>query len=144
MIYRTKLHWSNFVKLGTSAVILLAAAVFFLWLKSRGWEFWLYCSLASLLGAVLTIAAIAITYATSEFAVTNKRVLIKVGFIQRTSFELLLKQVESILVEQGIMGRVLGFGTIIVIGTGGSKEEFDYISDPLEFRKQVQSQIASH
>ncbi len=144
VIYRTKLHWSNFVKLGMSAILLLAAAVFFLYLKSRGWEFWLYCSLGSLLGAVLTLAAIAITYATSEFAVTNKRVLIKVGFIQRTSFELLLKQVESILVEQGIMGRVLGFGTIIVIGTGGSKEEFDYISDPLEFRKQVQSQIASH
>ena len=144
VVYRTKLHWSNFVKLGLSTLILLAAAVFFLYLKSQGWQFWLYCSLASLLGAILTALAIVITYVTSEFAVTNKRVLIKVGFIQRTSFELLLKQVESILVEQGIVGRMLGFGTIIVIGTGGSKEEFDYISDPLEFRKQVQSQIASH
>ena len=144
VVYRTKLHWSNFVKLGLSTFILLAAAIFFLYLKSQGWQFWLYCSLASFLGAILTALAIAITYVTSEFAVTNKRVLIKVGFIQRTSFELLLKQVESILVEQGIFGRMLGFGTIIVIGTGGSKEEFDYISDPLEFRKQVQSQIASH
>jgi|ERR1041384_6337393 hypothetical protein len=143
VVYRTRLHWSKFFGQGCLALGLLVAALFCMW-AAHSTPFFGYVGLLLFLGVVLIGASIAITAVTSEFAVTNKRVLIKVGFIQRTSFELLLRQVESILVEQGIFGRILGFGTIIVIGTGGSKEDFDYIADPLEFRKQVQSQIASH
>src|ERR1043166_1905210 len=143
VMYRTRLHWSKFFGQGCLALGLLVAALFCLW-AAHNTPFFGYVGLLLFLGVVLVGASITITALTSEFAVTNKRVLIKVGFIQRTSFELLLRQVERLLVEQGILGRILGFGTIIVIGTGGSKEDFDYIADPLEFRKQVQSQIASH
>ena len=80
-----------------------------------------------------------VTARTSEFAVTNKRVIIKVGLIRRHTLELLLTKVESIGVDQGILGRVLGYGSIVVIGTGGTKEPFKNIAEPLEFRKQVQA-----
>jgi uncharacterized membrane protein YdbT with pleckstrin-like domain len=74
---------------------------------------------------------------TSEFAVTNRRVLIKVGLISRRTVELNLTKVESVAVDQGILGRILGYGTIIVIGTGGTRERFENISAPLAFRHAV-------
>ena len=79
----------------------------------------------------------------SEFAITNKRVLIKVGLVRRHSLELLLQKIEGIGVDQTITGRILGFGTITVSGVGGTKEAFRMISNPLEFRRQVQANLAS-
>jgi uncharacterized membrane protein YdbT with pleckstrin-like domain len=89
------------------------------------------------LAAVMTIPPY-IAVKTSEFAVTNRRVLIKVGWLHRQSLELLLQKVESISVDQSLMGRMLNFGTIGVRGTGGSRERFPNIAQPLEFRRQVQ------
>ena len=79
----------------------------------------------------------------SEYAITNKRVLIKVGLIRRHSLELLLQKGEGSGVDQGIWGRILGYGTITVVGVGGTNEAFRMIADPLEFRRQVQASIAS-
>ena len=84
-----------------------------------------------------------IVYSSSEFAVTNKRVIIKVGFIQRRTLETLLSKVEGIEVHQGFLARMLDFGTIVVTGTGGTREQFANISAPLEFRRQVQAQVTS-
>ena len=75
--------------------------------------------------------------ATSEFAVTNRRVIIKVGLVSRRTVELNLEKVESIGVEQTILGRILGYGTIVVVGTGGTKEPFLRIADPMGFRRAV-------
>ena len=75
--------------------------------------------------------------ATSEFAVTNRRVIIKVGLVSRRTVELNLEKVESIGVEQSVLGRILGYGTIIVVGTGGTKEPFRQIADPMGFRRAV-------
>jgi hypothetical protein len=82
-----------------------------------------------------------IKYSTSEYAVTNKRVIVKLGLVQRDSSETLLSKVEAIAVDQTIPGRLLGFGTITITGTGGTKESFARISKPMEFRRQVQAQI---
>jgi len=96
-------------------------------------------------GAAFLFAAIALwggiylRYVSSEFAVTNKRVIIKVGLIQRRTLEMLLSKVEAISVEQGIVGRIFGYGTIVVTGTGGTNEPFSQIADPLEFRRAVQA-----
>ena len=51
-----------------------------------------------------------------------------------------MSKVESVEVRQGILARLLNYGTIVVIGTGGTKEPFDMIDDPLAFRRAVQSQ----
>ena len=80
---------------------------------------------------------------TSEFAITNKRIIIKVGLISRRTLEMNLGKVESINVDQSIMGRILGYGTINIIGTGGTKELFADISSPLDFRKQYQEAAAA-
>jgi uncharacterized membrane protein YdbT with pleckstrin-like domain len=81
--------------------------------------------------------------ASSEFVVTNRRVIIKQGLVQRRTLELNLQKVESIGVSQGFWGRVFGFGSLEVIGTGGTKEIFHAIADPLAFRHAVQEATAA-
>ena len=79
-------------------------------------------------------------YVTSDFAVTNKRVIMKTGWISRQVLELNLHKIESVNVDQSLLGRLLGYGTITVIGTGGTRERFDRIAHPLAFRKAFQEQ----
>jgi uncharacterized membrane protein YdbT with pleckstrin-like domain len=83
-----------------------------------------------------------VNYTTSEFGATNKRVIIKVGLIRRRTLELLLRHVEAILVDQSVMGRILNYGSVTLTGTGGVRETFGNISNPLEFRRRVQGEAA--
>ncbi|HUK36041.1 MAG TPA: PH domain-containing protein, partial [Vicinamibacterales bacterium] len=57
--------------------------------------------------------------------------------------ELVLQKVESIAVQEPLIGRMLGYGTIVVGGTGGTKEAFPLVPEPQEFRRQVQGQLAA-
>jgi uncharacterized membrane protein YdbT with pleckstrin-like domain len=79
----------------------------------------------------------------TEMAVTNKRVLIKQGVFGRRTLEILLQKIESIAVEESMSGRILGFGTVIVRGTGGTPEPFKKMAHPLEFRRHVEEQVES-
>ena len=79
---------------------------------------------------------------TSEYAITNKRVIVKQGLISSRTLELNLQRVESVSVDQSILGRLLGYGTITIIGTGGTREPFHRIAHPLEFRKVVEEQLS--
>jgi uncharacterized membrane protein YdbT with pleckstrin-like domain len=74
----------------------------------------------------------------SEFGITNKRLIIKTGILSRRTLELNLSKIESVNVNQSILGRILGYGSIGVIGTGGTKEYFVSIKNPLEFRRKLQ------
>jgi uncharacterized membrane protein YdbT with pleckstrin-like domain len=76
----------------------------------------------------------------SEFVVTNRRVIIKIGLITRHILEMNLSKIESVNVDQTLMGRMLGYGSITLVGSGGTKEVFQNIENPLEFRRQFQSQ----
>jgi uncharacterized membrane protein YdbT with pleckstrin-like domain len=96
---------------------------------------------AFFLVAIVFIARGVLVRNATEMTVTNKRVFVKVGLAARRTIELLLSRVESIGVEESVMGRMLGYGTVIVHGTGGTPEVFNMIAHPLEFRTQVQQQI---
>jgi uncharacterized membrane protein YdbT with pleckstrin-like domain len=93
------------------------------------------------LGAIFIFMGLLKRNAT-EMAVTNKRVIVKSGIVDRRTIELLLPRIESIAVEEPALGRLLGYGTVIVRGTGGTPEVFPQIAGPLQFREQVQRQIA--
>jgi uncharacterized membrane protein YdbT with pleckstrin-like domain len=93
------------------------------------------------LAAVLWLGVVAIRYKTSEFAVTNRRVLIKTGFISRRSIETNLTKIEGINVDQNVGGRLLGYGSIVVRGTGGGSEPFRTIAEAMVFRRVVQEQM---
>lgn len=95
----------------------------------------IFCNLRAIL--TLFIAPLIDKY-TDEFAITNKRVIIKTGLISRKTFEMNHSKIESINVDQGILGRILGYGSISIVGSGGTREVFPNIKNPLEFRKKFQ------
>lgn len=95
----------------------------------------------ALAGAAALMGGGIIRRAATEVAVSNRRVLIKRGFFSRRSIEVLLPKVESIGVDEPFLGRILGYGTVIVRGTGGTLETFDKIARPNDLRWQVQGQV---
>jgi uncharacterized membrane protein YdbT with pleckstrin-like domain len=74
---------------------------------------------------------------TTEVAVTNKRIIYKRGFISRYTIEMHLDKVESVDVDQSIMGRIFNYGDIIIRGVGASLEPLRNIESPIEFRSHV-------
>ena len=92
--------------------------------------------------AMLELVWTSVRYATSRLILTSKRIIIKRGLLSRSTFEILLAQVEGINVKQPLIGRLFGFGTIIVTGTGGAHQIFRGLRDPQEFQDQVQEEIA--
>ena len=80
-------------------------------------------------------AAAAIRYFTTELAITNKRVIAKFGLISRSTIEINLQKIESIQVNQGILGRIFNFGSIVVSGAGNPQAPIPGISSPLQFRR---------
>ena len=74
---------------------------------------------------------------TTEVAVTNRRIIYKRGFISRYTIEMNLDKVESVDVDQSILGRILGYGDILIRGVGASLEPLRNIESPIEFRNHV-------
>ena len=104
------------------------------------WSLWPYLLFGTLLlpafGAGLLLWLWAwVVYATTELAITNKRVIAKTGLIQRRTIEMFLEKIESIQVDQGVFGRLLDFGSVIISGTGVQSAPFRNISDPLALRR---------
>lgn len=77
-------------------------------------------------------------FRTSEFGLTDRRVIIKTGLIQRNTRETQLAKIEAVDVKQGVLGRLLNYGTIIISATGGTKGTYKRIREPLVFKKHVQ------
>lgn len=132
VVHGARLHWIIFVKAAVMVVLSL-------WMFTGGSQRVGLATFFLLLGIVLGLSA-AVELQISEFAVTDRRVLAKTGLVRRHSRDINLGKVESLEVEQGILGRLLDYGTIIVKGSGGTPESFRNISDPLAFRLYVQDQ----
>lgn len=104
------------------------------------WSLWHLLALGVLLlpalglGLVFLIQAY-IRYKTTELAITSKRVIVKVGFIRRNTVEINLAKVESVQVDQDILGRLFDFGTLIIGGAGDPQAPIRGISSPMDFRK---------
>lgn len=139
VIYQATPHWV-LIGLPLGMLVLALSGVLYGVLSNSG--------LSALLGlgcfAIFFFSAMlqGVTYFTTEFALTDRRIIAKDGLIRQRSVELLLSQVESIGVNQPLLGRVLDFGTITVVGTGGTREPFRDIADPMQLRRRVHMQIS--
>jgi len=133
----TRLH--GFIYL-PSIVALIVAVVFVIatYLVREDFRF-LTVAGAGLTGAVAAYTALGefIRRSTTELAVTDHRVIYKTGIFSRHTIEMNRSKIESVDVEQSIVGRLFGFGTIILRGTGGTFEPIANIADPLTFRSHI-------
>jgi uncharacterized membrane protein YdbT with pleckstrin-like domain len=131
--YRTRLHWKIFV---VPVLVSLGMVALTLWALSANRR---VLAIPPVAVALILLLAAWIRRRSSEFAVTNKRVIIKLGVTTTRSMELLLSKIEGITVSQSLAGRIFGFGEIVVTGSGGTQEPFDNIQSPLDFRQAVQA-----
>jgi uncharacterized membrane protein YdbT with pleckstrin-like domain len=155
LLYQTRHHWIVlFVPVLVGLLLGIPGAVLLVWAMVLRGEKGLQLGSSTIspqgmaiLGAVLLFVGIAtlvygvIKRNATEMAVTNRRVLIKTGMGSRRTLDLMLARVESIGVEETVFGRMVGYGTVIVRGTGGTPETFEKIAHPQDFRKNVQEQI---
>jgi len=86
---------------------------------------------------ILFIVLAIINVTSTELAVTNKKVIGKAGFIRRVSIDLPLEKLESVNIDQGIIGRILGYGRVSIRGVGGNNVSIPYIKKPMDFRRVV-------
>jgi uncharacterized membrane protein YdbT with pleckstrin-like domain len=136
VVYKTRLHWALFLKPGLVFVGGIALALVLRQVQDPPW-LWMIGAAVALIGLGWGLVHY-VELMTSEFAVTSSRLILKVGLISRYTTELLLTKVESIGVQQGLVGRVLGYGDLTVTGTGGAREVFRRVRDPIGFRNHVQ------
>ena len=93
------------------------------------------------LGIAIIILGV-IRIITTENALTNHRIISKRGLVKRNTIELDLNRIESILVEQGVIERMLNYGSLFVIGTGGTRTPILYLDHPLAFRKAINDYLS--
>lgn len=98
---------------------------------------WRYIAYAIALGAVVLLVQEWLQWWTTEMAVTNRRVIYKNGLIWRQTNEMNMDKVESVQVEQSILGRVLDYGNVTILGTGAGFETMHIIGSPIELRNSI-------
>jgi uncharacterized membrane protein YdbT with pleckstrin-like domain len=142
VIYTTGLHWLVY---GRSFVLLAIAILLAIFsvaklddpnLTAIAMGGLALAAFLAFLGLLSFIAA-AVRRSTTELAVTDQRVILKRGVIARHTIEMNRSKVESVDVDQSVLGRIFGYGTVLVRGTGGSLEPMQSISDPLRFRSHI-------
>ena len=134
-LHHTTIHWmalaGSIIGAAFSLIVIVPIAMLAAW---KG-LYWVWLLLLLPIGILLSAA---VTVKTSELVITDRRVLIKVGFIQRRTFEMFISKIESVAVFQSMLGRLFNYGTVEIRGTGGSSESFPTIADPLRFRDAIQ------
>lgn len=143
--YRGRLHWIVLARAISLTLLMdLAGAVAIVLGATKSLpESAIFVGIALLVGSGAVMGCAVMVRNAAEFVVTNKRVIVKLGIVRKHTAEMFLHKVESIGVDQTVAGRIFGFGTISINGTGGSIESFQTIAKPFEFRRQVQEQIGA-
>ena len=139
--YKAKTHWWVFAR---PLFFLIVSIICFSSLDFKAnagpSPAWLIGGLVSVLLVFTSSISNILYYISTELGVSNKRVLIKTGFIRRESVELMLEKVEHLHVRQPVFGRIVGYGFLDVAGAGNTNS-YKFISNPFEFRKQIQMQV---
>jgi uncharacterized membrane protein YdbT with pleckstrin-like domain len=138
VLYSTTVHW--IIYLPAIAAWIVAMFLFFLSRETTTEGLVLLCLSACAVVAILALYWTAKAWFhrwTTETDVTNLRVVHKAGFIRRRTFEMSLDKVESVDVNQSILGRILNYGDVTILGVGEGRETIATIASPLAFRNFI-------
>ena len=116
-----RLHWIIY----RWAILSLIAGTILVWLEHAYWPNNDVVIVTTATFGVLFLATFAYAWFVrwiTEFAVTDRRVISKRGFIWRETEEMVMDKVETVDVDQSVLGRILGYGTMRITGTGGSND----------------------
>jgi uncharacterized membrane protein YdbT with pleckstrin-like domain len=130
-------HWSYDLMLGLVLAVAAAPAIALtVWRLSEPW-YWGGAGLWAL-WFLFRFLKLLLEKFTTERAVTDRRVIVKTGIIARHSSELPLERIDEVYLRQSVLGRLFGYGTVLVSGMGGSEKiAFAGIDDPVEFHRAI-------
>ncbi|NTU80848.1 MAG: PH domain-containing protein [Chloroflexales bacterium] len=129
IVYQGKLHWAIFVR--PVMFTCLALTLF-------NYNEPLYGA-AAMIVAGLFWAATLMAVAGSLFVITERRILIRSGTVYRVDLDLPLEQVDAVTVRQDTMGRLLGYGTLVVDGRDGSRATCATVAHADRFGQQLRT-----
>lgn len=141
VIFDGHLHWIIYRKAIFWFLCTLIAALAAAHFRETHYRWTALLALVIVLGLLTFVFAIHAWWRsfTTEIAVTTTRVIYKRGFIQRHTAEMNMDKVESVDVDQSLLGRILGYGTVDIKGTGASIEQLKPVAHPLELRNAITS-----
>jgi uncharacterized membrane protein YdbT with pleckstrin-like domain len=134
--YRTTLSWTIY-----TPALLLAVGAAIAAVGAAAYSH--YASVWWIAAAVLLVASIAafipawLRRWATEIAVTDRRIILKRGLIRRHTIEMNMQKVESVDVDQTLIGRIFDYGNVAIRGTGSSFETLRMIDSPLKLRTTV-------
>ena len=142
LLHKSKLHWLIYLPVIPFLAVVLLGAALSSRLPSSGGEVNSAVLPTSLIvvgagGALITWFRAWVRRLSTELAVTDRRVIFKRGLVRRHTVEMNMDKVESVDVDQSIIGRIFNYGDVTVRGTGASIEPLRMIDDPLGFRSRV-------
>ena len=136
VLYSTNAHWIFYLPAIAAWIVALALVV-------AAGAFPPIALVGLPAGAVIAVVALYFTIKawfhrlSTETDVTDRRVVHKTGFINRRTFEMSLDKVESVDVNQSVMGRILNYGDVTILGVGEGKQKIATIASPLAFRSAI-------
>jgi uncharacterized membrane protein YdbT with pleckstrin-like domain len=136
LIYKGHFHWLHYALAWIELALILTLALWILFFAPPAWPQYvvlLGCTtaLVFLLGSVLPIW-------TTEIGVTDHRLIVKRGWLSRSTDEIQLRSIEQVNFRQGLIGRLLGYGQVDVHGTGVDNLIIPPIADPVSFVKAIE------
>jgi uncharacterized membrane protein YdbT with pleckstrin-like domain len=135
VLYQARCHKLVFV----GPVLLALLAILTLVCFPRHWQVALVPGGLGLLLLPVPLAR----FLLSEYSVTTERLVVRLGVVERRVVELLLPRIEAVTVEQTVLDRLFDAGTVVVTGTGGTRERFAGVAAPLELRRRIQAQMVA-
>ena len=137
IVYRATIsHWKFLLSYLVGGVFLLAALGAYIATGTDANASLAMIAIALAIGLAVILSAV-IRRQTTELVLTDRRIIMKRGLVSRDTVEMNLNKVESLHVNQGLMGRILDYGDVTVVGTGSSLEPLRGIASPLELRRKL-------
>ncbi len=137
IVYRAAVsRWKFFLSYLVGGLFLFAALGAFITSGNQAGAWHAVVATLLVIGVVVILSAV-IRRQTTELVLTDRRIIMKSGLISRDTVEMNLNKVESLHVNQGLLGRILNYGDVTVVGTGASLEPLRGIARPIELRKKL-------
>ena len=142
LVHKSKLHWLIYLPVLPFLAVSLLGLILYWGMSANGTDQSVAIlptglMLVGAVGTIITWLRAWVRRVSTELAVTDRRVIFKRGLVRRHTVEMNMDKVESVDVDQSILGRIFNYGDVTVRGTGASIEPLRMIEDPLHFRSRV-------
>jgi membrane protein YdbS with pleckstrin-like domain len=136
LVYKARFHWLHYALALIELALILGLVVWIVFFAPSGWLH--YLLLLACAAALLLLFRSVLPFLITEIGVTTQRLIVKRGWLARSTDEIALRSIEQVNLQQGLIGRLLGFGQVDVHGTGVDNLIIPPIADPLRFVKAIE------